>query len=956
MSAMAGRVAETARLRAQLARVTTDRTGEAVLVEGEPGIGKSRLLVELADLARDAGYRVLTARADEWESDIPYAVLAEAFRPVLAESPVTDSGWGTREEQGLAAVFPELADSDAAALVPDRRYLVHRALGSLLDRLAEDRGCLLVVDDAHWADAAAVDALGGLLRRRTRSPVLVALGCRGGQLPTQLGSALAAATQDGRAEHLTLSPLSRTDAAALLEGPDDDRRLDRLYELSGGNPFYLEQLDRAEGSASSTAVGKPSVPAAVRSSLSAELATLTPWSREVLETAAVAGDPFDLDLLEAVAEPDVLDALDELVRGGWVRSTEVPRRFSFRHPLVRSAVYESAGGGWRIRAHGRLVATLTERGAPAAVLAQHLEHVARAGDGTAVATFAEAGDDALARAPITATRWYDAALRTLPSGPDSEQRRIELELARAVALGNAGRVDDALVQIDEVLARIPAEEALLRARLAFECARIEVLTGRPEDAEVRCEAALENLGDVVHAHVVRLWQVSASAKLAQHRFADGRREGEHALALLAQLDEPALEADAHATLALSHVSEGRDLVTAGAHLDRAVAALARATPVQVAEYAESVYVLSWVSIILGRWADALSHVDRALQAAVDHGVPRALVPLMVARGEALLWLGQVSESLDAAEEAVEAARATGNAQFTYWALWTHARALLWVGRTDEALRVAEESLELSAGRPKNYLSDAEPEWQAGTVFLAVGQVERAKEVLLRGFGGPEAPRVVFVDRVLAWENLLDIALAEGNLAEARGYIDRMASALTHQHGPPVLRAAVARGRAAVALAAGEGLAEARAELDEVIAHFEASDAVLELGSTLLESGRLHARQGTRDQAIADLARAEVIFAGVGAEGGRAACAQELRKLGRRSGTAKRAGGSGTTGLASLTGREREVAELVANGETNRSVGKLLFLSEKTVEAHLRNVFVKLGITSRAAVARALQRE
>ena len=137
----------------------------------------------------------------------------------------------------------------------------------------------------------------------------------------------------------------------------------------------------------------------------------------MLEGAAVAGDPFEPELAAAAAatsEAAAMDAVDELLHVDLIRTTDVPRRFRFRHPLVRRAVYEATAGGWRLGAHERCAEALAARGATAAARAHHVERSARQGDIEAVAVLREAGETAARLAPESAARWFGAALRLLP--------------------------------------------------------------------------------------------------------------------------------------------------------------------------------------------------------------------------------------------------------------------------------------------------------------------------------------------------------------------------------------------------------------------------------------------------------------------------------------------------------------------------------------------------------------
>jgi DNA-binding CsgD family transcriptional regulator/tetratricopeptide (TPR) repeat protein len=946
---LTGRDAELSRIELLLDRVVTADPA-AVLVEGEPGIGKSRLLRELSRRADERGFSVVEARADEWARDVPFAALAEALDPVFAEQRDLVASLDPREQRGLAVVLPGLVPGELAPLDTGERHLVHQALGSVLQSLAQRTGCLLVLDDVQWADPATIEVLAGLLRRLPEAPVLVAMAARAGQVPPRLASSFGALLREGRAERVELGPLSREDAARLFDGPDVAVRLDRIYALSGGNPFYLEQLDRTAAGPARGDDGLP-VPAAVRDSLVAELADLEPVERMVLECAAVVGDPFDVEIVEEVAERDVLDALDGLLARSLVRPAATARRFQFRHPLVRAAVYEHAGGGWRIGAHGRAAAALAARGAPAVVRAPHVEHVARSGDLDALATFAEAARDALSRSPVAASHWYDAALRVLPAAGHDDLRR-ELHLGRAKALGNESRFTETLAELEEVIAGLPAADVTTRAALSYECAHIEVLIGYPAAALRRCHAALAGLEGHRDVYAARLWQGASLAALATRDFEAATSCGLRALELLEDLADPGLEAEVHAQLALSRGADGRDADRGRHHLDAGAASLERASGPEVAAHLDAVTKLWWAALMLEQWEKSLQYVDLGLRAAQEHGVPRVLVPLLSGRAETLVALGRLDDALEAITEAIDAVRGNDYPQAICLTLRGRARVLRWLGRSADAVAAAEEALVVHEGEPKGFLGDAEPEWTAAMVLLDAGQAQRAQQLMLTGFGGSELPNVVPSGRAEAHEAFVDAALALGDLETARHHAAAAEAAAT---GSPLAQAAAARSLAAVCLAAEEPAA-ASSVLEAALRRLEGTQSVLEQALVLLASGRVRAACGDRAGAIEHLERAEVVFATAGAEARRAACALELRRLGRRGGSAPRRPGSGQSGVAALSKREREVADLVADGETNRGIGSRLFLSEKTVEAHLRNVFVKLGVTSRVAVALAVQQE
>ena len=215
---LVGRHSERAALAAALGELDGGEAG-VVVIEGEPGIGKSRLLGWLGETA---SCRVVRARATEYEADLPYALWSEALGRHLDEL-------GERAVSRLG-----LADAGALPFGGDPaadRHRLHRALRDLLERLAAARPLVLCLDDVHWADPASAEALAALLHRPPRAPVLLALAARTGQLPEVVAGALASALR------IVPGPLDEGEARELV-----GERAAAVYAASGGNPFYLEQL------------------------------------------------------------------------------------------------------------------------------------------------------------------------------------------------------------------------------------------------------------------------------------------------------------------------------------------------------------------------------------------------------------------------------------------------------------------------------------------------------------------------------------------------------------------------------------------------------------------------------------------------------------------------------------------------------------------------------------------
>ncbi|HEV2784911.1 MAG TPA: AAA family ATPase, partial [Solirubrobacteraceae bacterium] len=354
-------------------------TATAVEVIGPAGIGKSRLLAELASRADARGAVALTGAAAEYEQDLPFWVFVDALDEYVASlDPRVLDRLDPAVGAELAHVLPSVAGaSDAEAPALHERYRTHRAIRELLERLAATRPLVLILDDFHWADPASTDLLVALLHRPPAAGVVLVVAARPRQLPQRLATVLDRAHRAGTLQRAELEALTREQARELVGGSAD-----ALYEESGGNPFYLEQLARAPAAKAGREVtadligGGVDVPPMVAAALAEELSLLSDPARRVLDAAAVAGDPFEVDLAAAAAamsENEVLGALDELTGLELVLAADAPRRFRFRHPIVRRAIYEGSPSGWRIAAHDRTARALAARGATATTRAHHVE-------------------------------------------------------------------------------------------------------------------------------------------------------------------------------------------------------------------------------------------------------------------------------------------------------------------------------------------------------------------------------------------------------------------------------------------------------------------------------------------------------------------------------------------------------------------------------------------------------
>lgn len=938
---------------------TSSRISACIAVEGEPGIGKTHLLAELRRRAEDRDSLVLGGSATEFERDLPFGVWIDALDAYVASQELQqDDAWTPDLVAELGEILPSLRrrGSRARRSVADERYRAHRAARVLLERLARERPLVVLLDDLQWGDESSVELLAALLRRGTDAPVLLALAFRPGQASLRLSAALAAPS----VRRIRLEPLTEAEATQLLAGLDR-QAADAIYRHGGGNPFYLEQLRRAEDEGKLEALlGEPGadanagVPAAVAASLAEELAALPTAELLLLRGAAVAGEPFEPDLAAAiaeVAESDCLDMLDRLLALDLVRPTPVPRRFVFRHPLVRRAVYESAQHGWRLGAHQRAATTLAARGAPAAERAHHVEQYAGQGDQEGIAVMLEAGTAAAARAPAAAARWFEASLRLLPAS--DEERQVDVRVALASALRSLGELDRCRGALLEALELLPADAVGRRVELTAHCAAVEHWLGRHDEAHRRLVRAWEELPDRTTAEAAALEIELAVDGLYELDFAQAVEMAQRALSTARDVRDPTLIAAAAAALCLAETTAGH-IDIAREHCQEAREEIDRLSDAELAPRLEALYHLAWAETYLERYEDAVAHAERGIAIARAFGEGRLLVPLSLARNFPFEMQGRLREAIALCEASLEAARLSASPHEVYRALFELGWTLYYAGDLDGALGAHEESSRvdprLAGGTIPN--GGGGPGWGLGVAWLESGEIERARTLLLE-LGREDVARTMPVERCFDWESLTLAELAAGDVEAADAYA-RRAEEDAAQLALSLPAALAGRARAAVLLARGEPLEAAR------VAH-ESAEAAGSVGARLQAAfsrgleGRALAVAGERLRAVAVLRDAEQELDACGSVRVRDEMRRELRRLGARA-EPRGPTAPGDSGVGALSKREREIANLVTDRLTNREIAAALFLSDKTIESHLRNVFHKLGVSSRVEVARAVERE
>lgn len=948
-----GRHAELELLRGEVSEAREGRS-RFVVVTGEAGIGKTRLLDELVTIADEGGFMSLRGRGSEFDTERPFGLYADALDAYLASLDAHALERLEADRLGaLAAVFPSLHRLDRAVEYPStvtERFRVHRAVRDLLERLAGRRPLLLVLDDMHWADGASLELTSYLLRNPPQGEVLVAMALRPGQGGAAVAMSIGGAHGMPNVQTLDLEPLDVDSVKGLIVGVEDVD-VDELLRLSGGNPFYALQLARS-GLGHTLVEGRGlEVPPPVAAAIGVELAGLTPSALEVAEAAAVAGDPFDLDLAVAAAdlpEEEVLDAMDLLLARDLVRETDVPRRFQFRHPIVHRAVYAFCPPSIRISCHRRVVEGLIRRGAPPSTLAAHIEQSARYGDMASVAILRRAADEVAVKAPTSSVRWLTAALRILPAdAPVADRTALLTELA--ASQGVLGRFADAHDSLEECLQLTDQSVEASEVESVVRCAEMEQLLGRHAESRVRLEMAYEGLRDRGSKAGVSLLVALTAASLYLSNQDRMLEWGRLAVEAAVGLGDPAYLGAALAAYAMGAAFAGQETLALEQH-DRCSGLVDVMPDEIIVSRLDSLSNLTLAELYLDRHVLGCVHGERALELARATGQTRLLPTLTPILGMSLAMTGEMRRSAEVLDDAIEAARLVGDAQGLCMNLFNRELAAVMAGNIDTALGVGVESLELARMVDNGVITAFAGAIHAQTL-LESGDADAALVLLLDSVGGEEVPLLAGSWRAHFLELLTRCGLAVGDREMAVAAAARLRKqAEEHELGLTNLMAH----RAEAQVALDEGRAE-----DAVVAARAAVSTAQQIearthGAVSRELlGQALVAVGERDQAIEQLDAAADEFEALGAFRYRDQVEAELRRLGHTTTHRRSTPGQDTLGLASLTGRELEVAELVLDRRTNRQIAEELFLSTKTVETHMRNIFNKLGVSSRVEVARAL---
>lgn len=939
---LVGRSDELAVFARVLARTRVEPT--AVALVGEPGIGKTQLLLTLREQAHALGFQVFSGRASEFEQGLPFGLVIDALDATFG---ALDRGAlrriGDERVAELGAVLPSLADAGHRPAFSSERYRLHHAIRVALEALAQEHPVLLALDDLHWADPASIELVSHLLRRRAPRLVL-ALAYRPRQSSASVLRGIESARREGGLDVIEPRPLSMTEAAELLGSRVDGSALRWLHEESGGVPLYLEELARGAAFERRSDLVAPfddaDVPASVRATIAHELERLSRPAQALARAGAVAGEPFDVELAAEIArleESEVWSATDELLAADLVRPGPVPRRMQFRHPIVRRATYDAGGAGWRIVAHERAAHILAGRDADLGTLAHHLERSAAPGDELAIETLVQAGRAAVASAPATAARWFATARRLLPHGVDPG-RRLELLTELASALGVTGRLPECLDVLAEAHALSPEAG---RAPIVAMMARTHRGLGHGEQARSLLAEALDHVASdsreateltIELAETLPIvGQADAAYDTAQRATAGALVHGDDALLFAA-------------TTMLAWAANYRGLIAEAKRHTTQAASIADRLPDEALSTRTLMGLATLVSneTATDRYEIAAAHAERGLRLARETGQLLAVTRLLQGLALVRMMQGRLQRARRHAEEALEASRLLGNDQMLAMASGLLSWTATLQGDIVAALAAGAEGRD-AAGRVPRSLAPWLPVVCYGEALIDAGRLEEGREQV-RSCGGIHLEEVDVHART-HWVKVLAVAeLDAGNVAVATEIIHRLAEDAA-TFGLKRVAGDERFARAYWLERNGDHDAAASAALEAVELYGACGWVPWEARSRSLAAHCLTAA-GDIARATAELERAFASYVAQDAPRRADEAAQALRSLGKR--VSRRAAGRDADGA--LTEREREVAELIADGYTNRQIAAELYLSQKTIEVYVSRLLSKLGVPNRAGIA------
>ncbi|WP_432942594.1 helix-turn-helix transcriptional regulator [Kribbella sp. CA-253562] len=953
---LVGRSTEMAALLSAVDEAKTRRAG-AILLSGDAGVGKTRLLDEVATGAHERGFGVLVGHCTDFgDAGLPYLPFSEIFgrlageRPDLVESVLTNFPAIGRLLPTHRLIGAQPVPQDGPL---DRAALFDAVLGALT-ALSTSEPLLVIVEDTHWADDSTRDLIGFLLTRLTSQRLALIVSYRSDDLHRRhpLRRPIAEWSRHPRVRRVNLSPLNADESRALLNAllperlPEAEER--RILDRAGGNAFFTEELVAAASLGDADAV-----PPDLADLLLVRLDPLSDDARQVARVIAVAGRRVSHQLLTAVAglpDRELETALRELIDAHII---EHPGNASyyFRHALLAEAVYDDLLPGERVRQHAAYAKALQDQTVPGTA-AELAGHATRSHDlVTAFEARVRAGQEALSvAAPQEALKHYEMALELFPEeGSSIDKTWLIVDTAMAATLSSQHL--RAVKLLRKALADLPADAPIQqRVELLLPLSEISLVIDHDHEANEAASQAFRLVADepasAFKAKVIALY---ARVSDALGRPMEAERWAREALQIAREVGQESAAGDAGITLAQLRKRAG-DPVAAAKQLEEAAvrAQLAGDAAAEV----RSRYLLGSNHFDLGELASAKAALEYAAQRAGELGRQWAAYGF-----DARRMLALTQFTLGEWDEAAETARADA---MTPAAAAAGLRSVGFAVRSGRGDTSVAEDLELTR------------KWWSLDVMLPLIGLQPAVDAY-RQLG-----RLAEAEKLIADVSALleDVFQTEWFMAKIRfsalGLQVLCDRAVTE---PSAAHELVARG--AELLAAGHATAEKGLPPGRVLG----VEGIAWLARLEAEWERLRWLAGvdppTPEELVATWQRTVDAF-GYGfvheqawsrvrlstalRAAGRVADANEqaqlaadvARKLGAQPLLDELGSAADPAGSAALTARETEVLALLAEGRTNRQLARELYISEKTVSVHVSNILAKLGVRSRteaAAVAR-----
>lgn len=924
---LVGRDAEITQLRSTV-QASVLGQGRTILIEGEPGIGKSALVDVVADECAQLGVRVLHGRAEEMEQQVSFAAIASCLGP------------GNSAQALISSVLRGGAETDRGS-VANLEFAVTEAILDQLEQWCSTGPVALLLDDMQWADPATFLVLHRLGRTIGQVPMLMVGSYRPVPRSEEM-ERLLRSLRDRGAVSIQLGPLPDAAVAGLIErlgGGLPGPQLRNLVAGAAGNPLYVTELVsallresrvRLDDGVLELTGSDPGVPQSLPVAITRRLDFLSRRARDVLEVAAVLGPSLKVSELSAILDTpasELLTVIREAVTAGLL--SDSGDQLMFRHDLIRRALAENVPAAVRAALRTQAARALAGVGAPVDRVAQYLL-ATDAVESWMLDWLVEAAESLTTRAPTMAVELLGRAA----SRADAEDGRLQaLRFQMARALLFAGRPEEAeqTAQVAMLANRNPARDPALRWLLA----QAYFQQGRLREAQIVSEEAL------------------ASAVLSTPERARFEHFAAQARLTRGQLDLPVAEAEAQAMIA-------------------------RGDPDSTAY---GLYYLSGVRWLQERMAESLELMDRAT---VAFGTPEAQpdwdVPIEMYRAYILLELDRDAEAEKAFETGLRQAERHGSIYLNWYHLGK-ARLHFLHGRWDDALAEVQAGLDSLDTLGKESRMHTKLGLRSQAAIIAIHRGDRNVAAAIAKEARPSR-RAAFYDylaqwaKVLAWEAQGEPGRALDGLVELweRGVHTRIQGGL-HYVVPDMVRLAMSIGRAELAgrltddlrvmvaaqptptlrgiLTYSEGFANADPEkLLDAAGILQKADRPLyqayaqEAAAAVLAADRDTDRT---TEARAALAAALDLYDRLDATWDASRARARLREAGirsRRPVLTPRA----KTGWDALTDTERKVAELVVEGYSNPDIAARMFISRRTVQSHVSSILTKLNVTSRVELA------